>query len=78
MKLRILSIGRKDFTTDEGDKIEYYRYVAERLSDESVIKFGSKNGGHGVGSTVDLALEKSEGVFPDGKPFTNWKEISGF
>lgn len=76
MKLKIASVKEKPFTDRDGNEQEYFWYQAEKLSDETVIQFGSKNGGHEIGSTVDLFIEAKPDVDQQGKSRIIYKEIT--
>lgn len=72
MKVKILK--RKDggFQGNDGENVIYYWYDAVRISDDMLIQFGSREGGHEEGSEKDLNIVKYERK--DGK--TGYKEIN--
>jgi hypothetical protein len=59
MKLKILKKTQKDFQGEDGQKREYFWYVAER-ENGTAIRFGSVNGTYNVDDTPDLILEEYE------------------
>jgi len=53
----------KPFMGDEGEAIDYYWYVAERLDNQTTIKFGSMYPNKEIGESIQqIDLEKSERV----------------
>jgi len=68
MKVKILKSKSKPFPGDQGNDIPYFWYDAVRLDTETKFQFGSRDGGHDIGSEYDLEIYKSE---DSGK----WKEV---
>jgi len=60
MKYKIKDVKEKPFTGENGEKIPYFWYKAERISDGVTLTFGSKNGNLDIGSETDLDIEKRE------------------
>ena len=59
MKIKIVKKNEKGFTGQDGEHRDYYWYTGER--DNGVaIRFGSTNGGHEEGETLDLLIEEYE------------------
>lgn len=75
MKLKILSVKNKPFTTDDGDTRDYFWYRAERVEDGVTLQFGSKDGEHEIGKVFDLAMDKSEGKDQKGRLVYRYKEV---
>lgn len=74
MIYKILEKKQKNFTSDNGDEIEYFWYKALR-GDGVSLKFGSLNGDHEVEKEVDINLEKTEYIDKKGNLNFRYKEI---
>jgi len=60
MKVTILSVKKKVFKTDDGDNMDYFWYRAVREKDGVTFQFGSREGEHEIGSTLELNIIKYE------------------
>jgi len=76
MKVKIVSVKKRPFTTDDGDLLDYYWYRAERLSDGVSFQFGSMDPDHEPGEELDLEIEKTEATNKKGQLVYRYKEIS--
>lgn len=59
-KVKIVSKRTAPFKGRDGEEVQYTWYKALRLSDQTTIEFGSREGEHEVDETYDLELEKRE------------------
>jgi hypothetical protein len=73
MKLTITEKTAKPFVGDEGNEIEYYWYKGVR-EDGIAIRFGSTDGEHEMGKTVEINLEKTERIDKKGNVKIGYKE----
>jgi len=62
MRYKIKDVKEKPFTGEDGEKIPYFWYKAERISDGVTLTIGSKNGDLKIGEEEDLDVEKREKI----------------
>jgi len=60
MKLKIIKRKDGSFQGSDGEQVNYFWYDGIRLSDDTLIQFGSREGGHAEGETMDLEVVRYE------------------
>jgi len=74
MKIKILKRKDGSFQGSDGEHVNYFWYDAVRVEDQTLIQFGSREGGHEAGETKDLEVVRYERA--DGR--TGYKELGEF
>jgi len=74
MKLKIIKRKDGSFEGSDGVPVNYFWYDGIRISDDTLIQFGSREGGHVEGETMELEVvryERKNGSF-------GYKEVSEY